>query len=55
MFKQTTQSEKETMESTPIIDKLNAVTLEQRTEFAKLTGRFEVDFKIGKPSNGAVR
>ncbi len=55
MFKQTIQPIKETIKSTPLIDRLDAVTSEQLAEFAKLTGRFGIDFKVGKPTNISVK
>lgn len=51
MFKQSTKSTNQTEEANSIIEKLGAITTEQQSEFAKITGRFDSNFKIGKVSD----
>ena len=55
MFKQTSQSGKEIIGSINVIDKLEAITSEQLIEFAKLTGRVDTNFKIGKTADVDLR
>ena len=52
MFKQTISTVKEVKGTKNIINKLEAVTTEQRMKFAKLTGRHDASFKIGKTADG---
>lgn len=54
MFKQTSISKKENQNAASIIEQLGAITTEQQSKFAELTGRFDGQFKIGKPANNII-
>ena len=48
MFKQPEIIKKQSNQPNSIIKKLGEITIEQQIEFAKITGRFDATFKIGK-------
>jgi hypothetical protein len=53
MFKQTTPTKEKSM-SNVISDRTEAITMQQLSAFAQLTGRSDVDFKIGKVSDAGM-
>lgn len=54
MYKHAVNSNKNAKNASEIINELGAVTMEQHAEFAKLTGRFDASFKVGKTSEYGI-